>query len=166
MSHLKSMVAAAAAVILIADVGHAQRATTLTVGARVRFVSSKPVPTPLQVVEVAGDSLALQTTNGDTLRLGLVDASGLQISRGMHQRKLKGAMMGLLIGVAVGAVAGAVTYQEPKCDPGEWMCGFMDPGRGGTAAITGALGGLSGAVVGVIVGAMNPAERWGPISTR
>jgi hypothetical protein len=166
MSHLKCMVAAAAAVILIADVGHAQRATALTVGARVRFVSSKPVPTPLQVVALAGDSLALQTANGDTLRLGLVDASGLQISRGIHQRKLKGAMMGLLIGVAVGAVAGAVTYEEPRCAPEAWICPIVDPGRGGAAAIVGALGGLSGAVVGVIVGAMSPAERWGPISAR
>ena len=166
MSHLKCMVAAAAAVILIADVGHAQRATTLTVGARVRFVGSKPVPTPLQVVALAGDSLALQTANGDTLRLGLVDASRLQISRGIHQRKLKGAMMGLLIGVAVGAVAGAVTYDDPKCDPAALVCDLLDPGRGGTAAMVGVLGGLSGAVVGAIVGAMRPTERWGPISAR
>lgn len=164
MSHLKCMVAAAAAVILIADVGHAQRATTLTVGARVRFVGSKPVPTPLQVVGLAGDSLALQTANGDTLRLGFVDTSRLQISRGIHQRKLKGAMMGLLIGVAVGAVAGAVTYEETNCEIETWVC--IDPGRGGTAAMAGVLGGLSGAVVGVIVGAMRPAERWGPISAR
>ena len=74
--------------------------------------------------------------------------------------------MGLVIGVAVGAVLGAATYEEPKCTPDAWMCGFMDPGRGGTAAITGAAGGILGTLVGFIAGAASPAERWAPASVR
>jgi len=166
MSHLKRMVVAAAAIVLITDVTYAQRATTLTVGARVRFASSKSVANPLEVVGVGGDSLALRTATGDTLRLGRTDASGLQVSQGVHQRKLKGAMMGLLIGASVGAMLGAVTYEEPKCTPDAWMCGFMDPGRGGTAAIVGVAGGMLGTVVGLIAGAASPAERWAPASVR
>jgi hypothetical protein len=165
MSHLKSLVVAAAAIVLVADVGHGQRATTLTVGARVRFANAKPVANPLEVVSFAGDSLALRTATGDTLRLGKADASSLQISQGIHQRKLKGAMMGLLIGASVGVVLGAITYEEPKCGPEEWLCGFMDPGRGGTAAIVGTAGGVVGAVVGLIAGAI-PTERWRPVSAR
>ena len=74
--------------------------------------------------------------------------------------------MGLVIGVAVGAVLGAATYEEPKCTPDAWMCGFMDPGRGGATTIGAATVGILGTVVGFIAGAPSPAERWAPASVR
>jgi len=82
----------------------------------------------------------------------------LEVARGHHQKKAKGALIGLLVGAAGGAASAAASYR-----PCNDFC-ILDFGRGGTAAIGGALGGISGALIGTLVGALVGADTWVPVA--
>jgi len=84
----------------------------------------------------------------------------LELARGSHQRKAKGALIGFLVGAAGGAALAAATYKRTPCS---WVCIF-DFSRGQTAFLGGTLGALGGTLVGTLLGAAMPAETWVPVA--
>jgi hypothetical protein len=83
----------------------------------------------------------------------------LELMRGSHQRKAKGALIGFLVGAAGGAALAAATYKPTPC---EFIC-IIDPGRGQTTFLGGTLGALGGALLGALLGTVMPAETWVPV---
>ena len=81
----------------------------------------------------------------------------LDVARGSHQQKAKGALIGLLAGAAGGALFGIAAYPNPCTD-------FCFLNRGETAAIMGGLGGVAGALIGALVGGFVLADTWVPVA--
>jgi len=96
----------------------------------------------------AGTSTPFSITTPNIVRL--------EVARGHHQKKAKGALIGLLVGAAGGAALGAATYQPCGC--------FIEFGRGGTAAFSGALGGIAGVLIGTLIGGLVGADTWVPVA--
>lgn len=63
----------------------------------------------------------------------------------------RGILFGALGGAAIGALIGLVTYQEPDCELGSWVC--IDFGPGFSALGGGIIGTFGGGLIGGIAGA-------------
>ena len=135
-------------------------------GSRVRvaapvFGPEKQVGT---VVSLTRDTLGLRQGAGVTSRLvATSDITALEVSRGTHTRKAKGALWGLVIGAGTGAVLGYALYTPPKCDNQGFGCIFLigPTSKGGNAAISAVGGGVLGLLVGTLFG-MSATESWVP----
>lgn len=136
-------------------------------GSRVRiaapvFGTKKQVGT---VVSVTRDTLVLRHGASIATRsIATSDITALEVSRGTHTRKGKGALWGLLIGAGAGAVLGYALYEEPKCDQGVLFgCIYVlgPDTKGSNAAIGGFGGGIVGALLGTLIG-MRATDTWVP----
>ena len=135
-------------------------------GSRVRiaapiFGPEKQVGT---VVSLTRDTLGLRQGASTASRLvATSDITALEVSRGTHTRKAKGALWGLLIGAGTGAVLGYTLYQAPKCDNQGFGCVvWIGPdSKGSNAVYSGVAGGILGLVVGTLVG-QGATETWVP----
>jgi hypothetical protein len=107
------------------------------------------------VVSVTNESILFREKSAQsTQSLGINTITQLDVSRGTHSNKLKGAGWGFVIGSVAAAGITAATWKKPKdC----FMC--MDFGRAGDSAFAGGLGGIVGSVVGLLVGARQ-TETW------
>jgi hypothetical protein len=138
-------------------------------GSRVRitapvFGGKKQVAT---VVSSTPDSLVLrQGASTAYLSVAKSDITGLEVSRGTHTRKGRGALLGLLIGAGTGAAVGAATYKKPKPCEGFACFGemFGPSSRSFNTGMGASIGGLLGAAVGALVG-MNARDSWVPATT-
>ena len=144
------------------------------VGSRVRIAApvfgtkAKQVGT---VVSVAPDTVVLRLGPSIPGRsLAISDITSLEVARGKHTRKAKGAFWGLLVGAGTAAALGYALYEEPKCKSAE-LFGCLDilgvESPGVNAAISAVGGGILGAVVGTLVGS-RATDSWVPatVSTR
>lgn len=135
-------------------------------GSRVRiaapiFGPEKQVGT---IVSITRDTLVLRrAANTAFLPVATSDITGLEIARGTHTRKAKGALLGLLIGAGSGAVLGYALYKEPKCRSEGFGCfDLIGPDSKGTNAVfSGVGGGLLGSLAGLFFG-MRATETWVP----
>jgi hypothetical protein len=135
-------------------------------GSRVRITA--PVFGPKKqvgtVVSLTRDTLGLRQGASTASRLvATSDITGLEVSRGSHTRKAKGALWGLLIGAGGGAILGYAMYQKPTCDNQGFGCiMFLGPDSPGSNAVfSGVAGGILGLAVGTLVG-MGAKETWVP----
>jgi hypothetical protein len=161
-----------AALLMTPVVGISQMLPTaepgVHVGSRVRiaapiFGTQKRVGT---VVSVTSDTLVLRHgPSFATQSVATSDITALEVSKGTHTRKAKGALWGLLIGSATGAALGYALYKDPKCDgpPSIFGCTyFLGPNsKGENAAWSGVAGGIVGTVIGTLVG-MAARDAWAP----
>ena len=135
-------------------------------GSRVRiaapaFGPDKQVGT---VVSLTRDTLGLRQGASTASRLvATSDITALEVSRGTHTRKAKGALWGLLIGAGGGAVLGYTMYKPPTCQNQAFSCfNILGPdSRSSNAVWSGVAGGILGTVVGTLVG-MGATETWVP----
>ena len=136
-------------------------------GSRVRiaapiFGSKKQVGT---VVSLTADTLVLrQGAPTATRAIATSDITALEVSRGTHTRKAKGALWGTLIGAGSGALLGAALYKKRKCESQEIFGCFEIFGpdtRGTTAVFGGVWGALLGGVAGTLFG-MRTTDTWVP----
>ena len=135
-------------------------------GSRVRIASplfggAKQIGT---VVSVSRDTLILRQGIAAVDRsIATSDIAAVDVSKGMHSRKAKGALWGMLIGAGAGAVIGYATYKDPPpCDIDFcWNVNFGPASKESNAAFAGVLVGLLGSLVGTIVGA-HETEGWAP----
>jgi hypothetical protein len=103
------------------------------------------------VVSTQGDTLHFRACCGTTsTAVGLRDITRMDVFRGTHSRKAKGALMGSAIGAALAAGITAATWKKTTT---------IDFGRGGDAAFFGVFGGLVGGLVGLAVGAVE-TDTW------
>jgi hypothetical protein len=136
-------------------------------GSRVRIAA--PVFGPKKqvgtVVSLTRDTLVLRQGASTAFRsVATSDVTALEVSRGTHTRKAKGALWGLLIGAGSGAVLGYVFYQEPTCQAQGFGCINFTVGpdsKGSNAAFSAVGGGILGALIGTLVG-MRAADTWIP----
>lgn len=142
--------------------------TRVDVGSRVRIAApvfgsrQKQVAT---VVSVTPDTVVLRFGATIPVRsLAASDIASLEVTRGKHTRKAKGAIWGLLIGAGTGAVLGYALYEEPTCESQEFFgcIYFFGPGSAGAnAAVSAVAGGLVGALVGTLIGT-RATDSWVP----
>jgi hypothetical protein len=138
------------------------------VGSRVRIAApvfgtkAKQVGT---VVSLTADTVVLLF--GPTIphrSLATSDITSLEIARGKHTRKAKGALWGLLIGAGTAAALGYALYEEPTCHSQE-LFGCFDilgiDSAGTNAAIAAVPGAILGAVIGALVGS-RATDSWVP----
>jgi hypothetical protein len=135
-------------------------------GSRVRITA--PVFGPKKqvgtVVSLTRDTLGLrQGANTASRLVATSDITALEVSRGSHTRKAKGALWGLLIGAGGGAILGYTMYQKPTCDNQGFGCItiFGPDSPGSNAVFSGVAGGILGLAVGTLVG-MGAKETWVP----
>jgi hypothetical protein len=161
-----------AVVLMTPAVGLAQMAAPddlqLDVGSRVRVAApvfgtkTKQVGT---VVSVAPDTVVLRfEANAPTHPLAVSDITSLEVARGKHTRKAKGALWGTLIGASVAGALGYALYEEPKCSTDGFGCIVFTIGptsSGGNALVSAVAGGLVGALVGTVVGG-RATDTWVP----
>ena len=139
------------------------------VGSRVRIAApvfgtkQKEIAT---VVSVTPDTVVLRFGATTPYRsLASSDITSLEVSRGTHTRKAKGAIWGLLIGAGTAAALGYAFHEDPKCkSPEPFGCiDILGPisSPGSTAAISAMGGGIVGALVGTLVG-RSSTDTWVP----
>jgi hypothetical protein len=144
------------------------------VGSRVRVAApvfgtkAKQIGT---VVSVAPDTVVFRLgTTIPNRSLAISDITSLEIARGKHTRKAKGALWGLLIGAGTAAALGYALYEEPTCHSEEFF-GCLDilgiDSAGTNAAISAVPGAILGALIGALVGS-RATDSWVPatVSTR
>jgi hypothetical protein len=113
------------------------------------------------LLAATNDSVVFQPMNQSATRsLALTDITRLEVARGTHTNRWKGALLGFAILGGVGAGYTAATWS--KNDEGAQ---FMDFGRGGDAALVGGFTGLVGAVAGAIIGSRH-SDTWVPVQIR
>jgi hypothetical protein len=143
-------------------------ATQVDVGSRVRIAApvfgtkAKQVGT---VVSVEPDTVGLRfAATSATRSIAASDITSLEVARGTHTRKAKGAFWGLLIGAGSAALLGYALYEEPTCDS-QQLFGCFDifgPDSPGTnAAFSAVGGGIVGALIGTLFG-MRATDSWVP----
>jgi hypothetical protein len=135
-------------------------------GSRVRIAA--PVFGPKKqvgtVVSLTRDTLGLrQGANTASLLVATSDITALEVSRGRHTRKAKGALWGLLIGAGSGAILGYTMYKPPECTNQGFGCiVFIGPdSKSSNAVWSGVAGGILGLLVGTLVG-QSSTETWVP----
>lgn len=108
------------------------------------------------VISATPDTLFFrQSAQGRDLSLSTSQITRMEIARGSHTQRRKGALIGFLVGAAVGGATAAATYERPE--------GFsIDFGRAGAAALGAGFAGIAGAVIGTHVGG-RPSDTWVPI---
>jgi hypothetical protein len=108
------------------------------------------------VVRTDGDTLHFRARRGTASdAVALHDIVGIDVHRGTHGRKLKGAVIGFLV---AGGIAAGITAATWKQSPGI----AIDFGRGGDAAFAGAFAGVAGGLAGLIIGAFE-TDTWVPV---
>ena len=142
--------------------------TRIDVGSRVRiaapvFGTERKVGT---VVSVTSDTLVLR--HGASLAgqsVATSDITALEVSKGTHSRKAKGALWGTLLGAGTGAILGYALYKEPKCNNPDGFFGcivVLGPTSAGENAVWSGIGGaIIGAITGTLFG-MRQADTWVP----
>jgi hypothetical protein len=142
--------------------------TEVGVGSRVRIAApvfgtkAKQVGT---LVSVTPDTVVLSFAGPTSTRsLAASDITSLEVSRGTHTRKAKGALWGLLLGAGSAAILGYALYEERTCES-EQMFGCFDifgpDSPGSNAAFSAVGGGIVGALIGTLVG-MRATDSWVP----
>jgi hypothetical protein len=135
-------------------------------GSRIRI--SAPVFGPEKqvgtVASLTRDSLGLR--QGPSIASRLVatsDITALEVSRGSHTRKAKGALWGLVIGAGSGAILGYTLYKKPTCTNQGFGCiVWIGPdSKGSNAAYSAVGGGVLGLLIGTLFG-MSATETWVP----
>lgn len=111
------------------------------------------------VVSATSDTLVFRPVKLSTgFAIATPNIVGIEVARGTHSRKLKGALLGFLAGAGAGAIVGYATYKPTPCN------GFcIDFGPGFDAALAGGLGGILGIVAGTIFGARQ-TDTWVPVA--
>jgi hypothetical protein len=157
-----------AAVLVVPALSAAQVTPTtdwpLTPGLRVRVLSAVlgDQPQTGSVVSATSDTLVfLPAKQAVSTPLSTPNIARIEVARGTHSRKLRGALWGLFAGAGAGAILAAATYKPPNCNPNAWC--FEILGQGGETALGGALGGLVGIIAGTIVGARE-TDTWVPVA--
>ena len=113
------------------------------------------------VVSATSDTLVfLPSTRATSTSIGTPNIVKMDVSRGTHTHKGKGALIGFLMGTGVGAAVGAATHKAPSCGPD---CTFDIFGRQGDALVGGLLGGLLGTVGGLMIGSRH-TDTWVPVA--
>ena len=151
----------AAAVLVFAAVAPpialSQAAPTLTPGTKVRAKATAAGAQWIQgeFVRMTSDTVFIRDPSAaDTLRLATSSLTHFQVSRGLHARTGKGALLGLGIGAGTGLLLGLAASAE-SCT------GFcpVEVGPGEILAAAALLGGV-GAAIGALIGSASHGERW------
>jgi hypothetical protein len=140
------------------DVIQVDAGSRVRIGAPV-FGPGKQVGT---VVSLTRDTLVLRQGASTALQsVATSDMTTLEVARGTHTRKAKGALWGLLIGAGSGAILGYSLYKEPKCQNDGFGCILLigPDSKSSNAAISAVGGGLVGILVGALLGARS-TETW------
>jgi hypothetical protein len=112
------------------------------------------------VVSATSDTLVFRpATLSTAFPIATPNIVGIEVARGTHSRKVKGALLGFLAGAGAGAIIGYASYKRPACSGG--FC--LDFGPGFDAALASGLGGILGTVAGTIVGARQ-TDTWVPVA--
>jgi hypothetical protein len=127
-------------------------------GSRVRI--SSPVFGNKQqtgsVVSATSDTLVFMPSKQSTsTAISTPNIVELEVARGTHTSKLKGALLGFLLGAGSGAAIGSATYRAPNCTD---FC-FDMFGRDGNIAVGAVLGGLGGTITGLLIGSRH-SDTW------
>jgi hypothetical protein len=141
---------------LRADVGSRVRIAAPVFGTKTKQVAT--------VVSVTPDTIVLRFGAATAERsLAASDIASLEVARGKHTRKAKGALWGLLIGAGTGAVLGYALYEDPKCDTMVFGClNIIGPNsKSGNAALSAVGGAVFGVFFGTLVG-MQATDTWVP----
>jgi hypothetical protein len=113
------------------------------------------------LVATTNDSVVFQSFDQPVSRsLAVTDITRLEVARGTHANRWKGALLGFAILGGAGAGYTAATWS--KTDEGAQ---FMDFGRAGDAAIVGGFTGLLGALAGALIGSRQ-TDTWVPVQIR
>jgi hypothetical protein len=144
----------------------------VAVGTRVRIRSallndSRNQYTPLgfryttgTVVSATPDTLTFRADGDSAAATAIIPTRRilkLEIARGTHNNKVKGALMGSLAGLIGGEAFAAITHNS--CEAGN-CDGFYGPGVLNTGRLVGLLG---GAAIGAWMG-RHPTETWVPVA--
>jgi hypothetical protein len=110
------------------------------------------------LMSATADSVVFRPKSlSNTVSVATMDIRRMDVGRGTHTRKMKGALIGFVTAAVLGGAITAATWQKPKnC----FAC--FDFGRSGDAAFIGGFSGLLGAIVGGIVGS-RATESWEPV---
>lgn len=139
----------------------ASPATPIAAGTRVR-VSAVQLGDAITgvVVSHSADSLVVKSDrDSSTVALASAQVARLDVSRGRHTQKFKGAKIGWMSGASIGALVGYAMYEDPHCGGESWFC--IDFGPGFDAAVGATLLGTVGVLVGAMVGSIE-REQWRP----
>jgi hypothetical protein len=162
---MRSILLAAAALMLVPLGAVSSQAAQPTSGARIRITtapnaldkrvsarySSEAYFPAARVLSVGSDSLYLLVAPADTLAVALADVARLEVSSGRKRLTGKGAGIGALVGATSGVVMGYASGDDRG-----WCCFSA-----GEKAVAYGVGlGLSGLVVGMVIGAFPVSERW------
>ncbi len=139
---------------------HQAAAQTVIPGARVRVVDVQRRTSVLtgELIRMAGDTVTISATDwrtGATQTVLVVGAQHrLEVSAGTHRRTGRGIGLGFLVGAAIGGVVG-ITSQPTGS--------YLDPGRGGRAALGAIVFSLPGMLIGGMVGHATKVDDWRPV---
>ena len=139
------------------DVGSRVRVAAPVFGTKTKQVGTVVSMTPDTVVLRLGEKTANQA-------VAVREISSLEIARGKHSQKGKGALWGTVVGSGTGAVLGYALYKEPKCQSSGFGCINFTIGptsRGSNAVVSAVAGGIVGALVGTLVGS-RVTDTWVP----
>jgi hypothetical protein len=157
-----------AAALAVPALSAAQVAPTpdwpLTPGLRVRVLSAVlgDKQQTGSVVSATSDTVVfLPAKESASTTLSAPNIAMIEVARGTHTSKLKGALLGLFAGAAVGAIYASATYKPPKCAADTWCLDIF--GQGGDTVAGGVLGGLLGILTGTIVGSRQ-SDTWVPVA--
>lgn len=139
--------------------GTSRDTPTIAVGSRVRVTHPGEGRRVGTVLAFTSDSLTVRWAAAGLSTLPLAQVTRVEVSRGRHPRKLRGAGRGFLVGASAGAPLGAAQYEKPECSGSTGLSFCQDFGRGGSAVGSGILIGIAGAAVGAIVGSRR-RDRW------
>jgi hypothetical protein len=113
------------------------------------------------LMTATNDSVVFQAVDQPASRsLAVIDITRMEVARGTHTNRWKGALLGFAILGGVTAGLAAATWSAD--DEGSQ---FMDFGRAGDAAIVGMAGGIVGALTGAIIGSRH-SDTWVPVQIR
>jgi hypothetical protein len=129
--------------------GELPKATTVTVGSRVRIVAPTMVHGALEgmMLEMDDSSLLVGIDDRGPTRLSRQAITRIDVSTGRHSRALKG----MIIGAVLGAGAGALAYSG-DCNGAVSVC--VD-----SHSVV-PVGLVTGALVGAGIGALIKHDRW------
>jgi uncharacterized protein YcfJ len=157
--------------LMIPAAGFAQTAptndVTASAGSRVRvaapvFGTRKQVGT---VVSLTPDTVVLRLgAETASHSVGVREITSLEVTRGQHSQKARGALWGTVIGAGLGGVLGYSLYKEPTCQNSVFGCINFTVGptsRGSNAAVSAVGGGVLGALIGTLVG-NRKTDTWVP----
>jgi hypothetical protein len=132
-------------------------------GSKVRITSPAfgLYPRVGMLVSTAADTLFVRHSKKDsTLAIAVPNIARLEVARGTHTRKAKGALIGFLIGGLAGAAIGSASYKPTTCG-GDGFCFDFGPEFG--VAVLGVVGAGVGALIGTIAGS-SPTDTWVRVS--